>query len=54
MNSRSDQSATRPGSKEFAIAHFGTHDKAALITGIVVMLAAFAALIGGLAVRPPP
>ena len=37
--------------KEFAIAHFGTHDKAALITGIVVMLAAFAVLIGVLAVR---
>src|SRR4029077_15210881 len=26
--------------KEFAIAHFGTHDKAALITGIVLMLPA--------------
>ena len=37
--------------KEWAIAHFGTHDKAALITGIVVMLAAFAVLIGVLAVR---
>ena len=37
--------------KEFAIAHFGTHDKAALVTGIVVLLAAFAALIGVLAVR---
>ena len=37
--------------KEFAIAHFGTHDKAALITGIVVMLAAFGVLIGVLAVR---
>ena len=37
--------------KEFAIAHFGTHDKAVLITGIVVMLAAFAVLIGVLAVR---
>ena len=37
--------------KEFAIAHFGTHDKAALITGIVVLLAAFAVLIGVLAVR---
>ena len=29
--------------KEFAIAHFGTHDKEALVTGIVVLLAAFAA-----------
>ncbi len=37
--------------KEFAIAHFGTHDKAALITGIVVLLAAFAVLIGVLAMR---
>ena len=37
--------------KEFAIAHFGTHDKAALVTAIVVMLAAFAVLIGVLAVR---
>ena len=38
--------------KEFAIAHFGSHDKAALVTGILVLLAAFAALIGVLAVRP--
>ena len=37
--------------KEFAIAHFGTHDKAALVTGIVMLLAAFAVLIGVLAVR---
>ena len=37
--------------KEFAITHFGSHDKAALITGILVLLAAFAALIGVLAVR---
>ncbi len=37
--------------KEFAIAHFGTHDKVALVTGIVVLLAAFAALIGVLAVH---
>jgi DMSO/TMAO reductase YedYZ molybdopterin-dependent catalytic subunit len=37
--------------KDFAIAHFGSHDKEALITGIVVLLAAFAALIGVLAVR---
>ncbi len=37
--------------KEFAIAHFGTHDKQALVTGIVVLLAAFAAGIGVLAVR---
>ena len=37
--------------KEFAIAHFGTHDKEALVTGIVVLLAAFAVLIGVLAAR---
>jgi DMSO/TMAO reductase YedYZ molybdopterin-dependent catalytic subunit len=37
--------------KEFAIAHFGTHDKEALVTGIVMLLAAFAVLIGVLAVR---
>ena len=37
--------------KEFAIAHFGTHDKQALVAGIVVLLAAFAAGIGVLAVR---
>ncbi len=37
--------------KEFAIAHFGTHDKQALVTGIVVLLAAFAAGIGVLAGR---
>ena len=37
--------------KDFAIAHFGSHDKEALITGIVVLLVAFAALIGVLAVR---
>ena len=37
--------------KDFAIAHFGSHDKEALISGIVVLLVAFAALIGVLAVR---
>ena len=37
--------------KEFAITHFGTHDKEALLTGIVVFLVAFAALIGVAAVR---
>ena len=37
--------------KEFAIAHFGTHDKLALVTGILVLLAGFAAVIGLLAVR---
>ena len=37
--------------KEFAITHFGSHDKEALLTGIVVLLVAFAALIGAAAVR---
>ena len=37
--------------KDFAIVHFGSHDKEALVTGIVVLLAALAALIGMLAVR---
>jgi DMSO/TMAO reductase YedYZ molybdopterin-dependent catalytic subunit len=36
--------------KDFAIAHFGSHDKLALVAGILVMLAGFAALIGVLAV----
>jgi len=37
--------------KELAIAHFGAHDKQALIAGILVLLAAFAAVTGVLAVR---
>src|SRR5215469_10767204 len=37
--------------KDFAIAHFGSHDKDALVTGILVVLVGFAALIGVLAVR---
>ncbi|MDQ2812713.1 MAG: molybdopterin-dependent oxidoreductase [Actinomycetota bacterium] len=37
--------------KEFAITHFGSHDKEALLAGIVVMLLAFAVLIGIAAVR---
>jgi DMSO/TMAO reductase YedYZ molybdopterin-dependent catalytic subunit len=37
--------------KEFAIAHFGTHDKQALVAGILVLLAAFAVVTGVLAVR---
>src|SRR5947209_2417088 len=37
--------------KEFAITHFGTHDKEALIAGILVLLAGFAAVIGLLALR---
>ena len=37
--------------KDFAIVHFGSHDKQALVAGILVMLAGFAAVIGVLAVR---
>ncbi len=37
--------------KEFAIAHFGSHDKEALLTGIVALLIVFAAVIGIAAVR---
>ncbi len=37
--------------KEFAIAHFGSHDKQALLSGIVVLLLAFAVGIGIAAVR---
>jgi DMSO/TMAO reductase YedYZ molybdopterin-dependent catalytic subunit len=37
--------------KDFAIVHFGSHDKTVLITGILVLLAAFAAIIGILARR---
>jgi DMSO/TMAO reductase YedYZ molybdopterin-dependent catalytic subunit len=37
--------------KEFAITHFGSHDKEALLAGIVAMLLAFAVLIGIAAVR---
>jgi DMSO/TMAO reductase YedYZ molybdopterin-dependent catalytic subunit/uncharacterized membrane protein YhaH (DUF805 family) len=37
--------------KDFAIVHFGSHDKIVLITGILVLLAAFAAVIGILARR---
>jgi DMSO/TMAO reductase YedYZ molybdopterin-dependent catalytic subunit len=37
--------------KDFAIVHFGSHDKEALVAGILVMLAGFAALIGVVALR---
>jgi len=37
--------------KDFAIVHFGSNDKTVLLTGIVVMLAVFAAVVGVLAVR---
>jgi len=42
---------TPPPVKDFAISTFGSHDKTALVTGILVLLAAFAALIGVAAVR---
>lgn len=44
-------SLTPAAVKDFAIAHFGSHDKTALVTGIVILLAVFAAVIGALAVR---
>ena len=37
--------------KEFAIAHFGSRDKDALVTGILVILVVVAALAGVLSVR---
>jgi DMSO/TMAO reductase YedYZ molybdopterin-dependent catalytic subunit len=37
--------------KDFAIVHFGSHDKTVLVTGILVLLAVFAAVIGILARR---
>jgi len=37
--------------KDFAIVHFGSHDKTALISGIFVLLAIFAVVIGVLAGR---
>ena len=37
--------------KDFAVTHFGSHDKQALVAGILVMLAGCAALTGVLAVR---
>ena len=42
---------TPPALKDFAITEFGSHDKLVLLTGILVVLAAFAAAFGGLAVR---
>ena len=37
--------------KDFAIQHFGTHDKLVLLSGIVVVLAVFAAVTGVMATR---
>src|ERR1700691_5403442 len=40
-----------PPVKEFAITEFGSHDKIALLTGILVLLALYAAAIGVLGAR---
>jgi DMSO/TMAO reductase YedYZ molybdopterin-dependent catalytic subunit len=42
---------TPPAVKNFAISAFGSHDKFVLVSGVLVVLAAFAALIGALAMR---
>ena len=42
---------TPPPVKDFAISTFGSNDKAALVTGILVLLAVFAAVIGVAAVQ---
>ena len=42
---------TPPAVKDFAISTFGADDKTALLTGILIVLAVFAAVIGMLAVR---
>jgi DMSO/TMAO reductase YedYZ molybdopterin-dependent catalytic subunit len=42
---------TPPPVKNFAISAFGSHDKLVLVSGVLVVLACFAALIGALAMR---
>jgi DMSO/TMAO reductase YedYZ molybdopterin-dependent catalytic subunit len=42
---------TPPAVKDFAITAFGSHDKLVLVSGILVVLAIFAAVIGAVAVR---
>ena len=42
---------TPPPVKDFAISAFGSHDKVVLVTGILAVLAVFAAIVGALAVR---
>jgi DMSO/TMAO reductase YedYZ molybdopterin-dependent catalytic subunit len=42
---------TPPAVKNFAISAFGSNDKAVLVTGILAVLAIFAAIVGALAVR---
>src|SRR5689334_25374073 len=45
---------TPPWLKNFAITEFGADDKLVLVTGIVVVLGAFAALVGAAATRRMP
>jgi len=40
---------TPPAVKSFAISTFGSHDKLVLVSGVLVVLAVFAAMIGALA-----
>jgi DMSO/TMAO reductase YedYZ molybdopterin-dependent catalytic subunit len=42
---------TPPWLKNFAISEFGSHDKLVLVSGILLVLALFAAVLGSLAVR---
>jgi DMSO/TMAO reductase YedYZ molybdopterin-dependent catalytic subunit len=42
---------TPPAVKDFAISAFGSNDKVVLVTGILAVLAVFAAIVGALAVR---
>jgi DMSO/TMAO reductase YedYZ molybdopterin-dependent catalytic subunit len=42
---------TPPPVKNFAISAFGSHDKLVLVSGVLVVLAVFAAVIGALAMR---
>ncbi len=42
---------TPPALKNFAIREFGSHDKLVLVSGILVVLALFAAVLGSLAMR---
>ena len=43
--------STPPAVKDFAISTFGSHDKQVLVSGILVVLAIFAAIVGVLAMR---
>jgi DMSO/TMAO reductase YedYZ molybdopterin-dependent catalytic subunit len=43
--------STPPPVKNFAISAFGSHDKFVLVSGVLVVLAVFAAVIGALAMR---